>query len=311
MINSPFNQLPVFLRANIPDEAEESSKGIPKTVNYVWITPVYKNTKSVIEDGNLLNTVLTHNMRILNEEDGYKHIIWTDNAEGIQNQVSSYWQAIIHARGSSYEYNNIEVRNIDHYMDHFPIFFRYHEKFIQLWQEHLNYYQYAFFQHTEEERETHCYKGEGAFRIFQQQYCLGTEIDLLKYSIANFTGGIIADLNFRFIAAPQDSDLAEFDFLINDNQENSFFASGVNNIFIRSILEGNEHLIGIDESIQANALFRYGFENYFTDIRWKEAVCELWKDDACYKVELYEEAKPIGKDAIHRSWFQHIDFNPL
>ena len=259
---------PIYL--NIKEDTEH---GIPKLINYVWLSHV-KATEARPINEKFLNCGLKHNLQLLTAESGYKHIIWTDNPEAVQKQIERFGY-------------DVTVNDVAHYSDEFTIFNNYH-----------NRYQNLLKSIDQEENP----RARAAMDYEFKRYDLGVEVDLLKYLVVNKVGGIVADLNFDFYSAPASSDLAANDFLYNPSAENSFFGSSPQSVFIKNILANYETILKDRPDCKADGLFEQGFRSPL--VQAKGSVCS--QDDHCvhyYSFDKTVALEAIGMDATEHSWF--------
>ena len=93
-----------------------SISGIPKLVNYIWLSD-FRNAKKNPINLHFLHCELENNLEILHIDKGYKHIIWTDNPSTVQDQIDYLG------------YKNVSVQDVNQYVSKFSLWTNYREFF--------------------------------------------------------------------------------------------------------------------------------------------------------------------------------------
>jgi hypothetical protein len=282
----------VFIKATLKGADDACEHGIPKIINYVWISSLKAEAKKPI-DSHFLNCELPTNLEILNETIGYKHVIWTDNYEVVKAQINFMG------------YNNVEVKDTASYMENSSLlttYHNYHSAIFTTWSNHLN----SATDKTDYINNPNIRLAVSEYRY----YDLGIEIDLLKYYILQKTGGIIADLNFQFKSAPLDNDMRNNDFFHNQRAENSFFGSKPNSIFLEKTLEICNYIFETRKDVRADGHFKYGFQNPLLELcQGDYSKTTKNEDQTCfeehYEVETQIATNIIGYDTNEYTW-HHI-----
>lgn len=262
-----------------------SISGIPKLVNYIWLSD-FRNAKKNPINLHFLHCELENNLEILHIDKGYKHIIWTDNPSTVQDQIDYLG------------YKNVSVQDVNQYVSKFSLWTNYREFF----REHYVNQAKVCPDHPYIQNEEIPGKGahwedynESCRKYNEKYFQLLMEIDFLKYSILYETGGIIADLNFQFQAPLLEKSMKECDFL-SLASENSFMAAKKGEPLIEKIIEVNKILFEKDPTMRTDSFFKYGYRYTISDTLFRE-----------YEEALYND-HTIGFDIRHQesSWTEAL-----
>jgi mannosyltransferase OCH1-like enzyme len=292
-----------FLRVRYEHNDSSYTHAVPLIVHYVWLSRITAVDITPLP-ARFLYCELKHNLEILSQNKHYEHIIWTDNKIAVQSQLEF----------AGYQ-NMVEVRDVYEYQDKFPLFFTYRNYHLGQFHNHTLSKKFDYFHDlgcgwtTEDDYNPETCRLQAKYYKYHRAYSVGAEIDFLKYSIMNHTGGIMADLNAQIVSEPDLDVLKDVDFFRQSNGENGFFGSSPGNILIESVINMCAQLFDRDKDCNVQGFWKTGFDATLYKMLLEPHLNHVSAE--CYAEEFFIQSNvhnAFGHDSreMSMSWYNNV-----